>query len=554
MPPRSPVMRNKLLVRALVCLSLPAFALQAANPELLQKVWSARWISVAGASPFDYGVYHFRRSFDLPAPPASFLIHVTADNRYKLYVNGEFVSLGPARGDLHHWRYDSLDIASHLRTGRNVLAAVVWNFGEKAPEAQTTNQTGFLRAGRYRRRAHRRYRQGMEMRSRRRLLPCPRRARNVSLLFRRRPRRSVGCPPPSVGLGAACLRRFRLVRALRLQRRLAARCAGWSQSLDAGAAQYPARRAERLSPSPFSVAGPTARQFPPTRKPSSCSIRHFSPPAIPNSPSAEAKTPASKSATPNRSFSPASAIKAIATKSKASNSSALATSSSPMAALTADSKPFGGEPGVICASPSKPPISPFRSTIFTASTPAILSTRKARFDAGSPEIQKILDTGWRTARLCAHETYMDCPYYEQLQYVGDTRVQSLVSLYMTGDGRLMRNAIESHRFLAQRRRRNLQPRALPPPAIHPAVLPLVDRHAARLLDVSGRSGFRRSHAPRRPRRALVLRRPPAGRWIPRQPALVELRRLDQGMGRRRPAQVQGTNSAPLDLQLLLAYQ
>jgi len=57
-------------------------------------------------------------------------------------------------------------------------------------------------------------------------------------------------------------------------------------------------------------------------------------------------------------------------------------------------------------------------------------------------LQKILDVGWHTGRLCAHETYMDCPYYEQLQYVGDTRVQSLVSLYTTGDARLMRNAIE----------------------------------------------------------------------------------------------------------------
>jgi alpha-L-rhamnosidase len=37
---------------------------------------------------------------------------------------------------------------------------------------------------------------------------------------------------------------------------------------------------------------------------------------------------------------------------------------------------------------------------------------------------------------------MDCPYYEQLQYVGDTRVQSLVSLYTAGDAHLMRNAIE----------------------------------------------------------------------------------------------------------------
>ena len=76
-----------------------------------------------------------------------FLIHVTADNRYKLYVNGELVSLGPARGDLHHWRYESVDIAPHLKTGKNVLAAVVWNFGELAPEAQITNRTGLAGPG-----------------------------------------------------------------------------------------------------------------------------------------------------------------------------------------------------------------------------------------------------------------------------------------------------------------------------------------------------------------------------------------------------------------------
>ncbi|MCI0333827.1 MAG: alpha-rhamnosidase, partial [Planctomycetes bacterium] len=68
--------------------------------------------------------------------------------------------------------------------------------------------------------------------------------------------------------------------------------------------------------------------------------------------------------------------------------------------------------------------------------------RKARWDGGPEELQRILDVGWRTARLDAHESYMDCPYYEQLQYAGDTRIQGLVSLYMSGDGRLLRNAIE----------------------------------------------------------------------------------------------------------------
>ncbi|HEV7499376.1 MAG TPA: alpha-L-rhamnosidase C-terminal domain-containing protein, partial [Vicinamibacteria bacterium] len=67
---------------------------------------------------------------------------------------------------------------------------------------------------------------------------------------------------------------------------------------------------------------------------------------------------------------------------------------------------------------------------------------RARLEAGAPELDRILEVGWRTARLCAHESYMDCPYYEQLQYAGDTRIQALVSLFMTGDGRLMRNAIE----------------------------------------------------------------------------------------------------------------
>jgi hypothetical protein len=67
--------------------------------------------------------------------------------------------------------------------------------------------------------------------------------------------------------------------------------------------------------------------------------------------------------------------------------------------------------------------------------------QKAAFSSNDTSLKQIWDVGWRTARLCAGETYFDCPYYEQLQYEGDTRIQSLISLYVTGDDRLMRKAI-----------------------------------------------------------------------------------------------------------------
>jgi hypothetical protein len=66
----------------------------------------------------------------------------------------------------------------------------------------------------------------------------------------------------------------------------------------------------------------------------------------------------------------------------------------------------------------------------------------ASFACNDSSLQTLWRIGWRTARLCAGETYFDCPYYEQLQYEGDTRIQALISLYVSGDDRLMRKAID----------------------------------------------------------------------------------------------------------------
>ncbi|MGE3693233.1 MAG: hypothetical protein AB7F98_17800, partial [Novosphingobium sp.] len=98
--------------------------------------WTASWISDPKASPTETGVYHFRKDIDLAARPSTFPIRVSADNRYRLYVNGIEVASGPARGDLLNWRYETVDIATHLRAGRNTVAALVWNMGEYRPAAQ----------------------------------------------------------------------------------------------------------------------------------------------------------------------------------------------------------------------------------------------------------------------------------------------------------------------------------------------------------------------------------------------------------------------------------
>src|SRR5690606_22471487 len=112
------------------------------------RLWNAKWISEQRDEGLTYGVYHFRKSIELAGKPESFVIHVSADNRYKLYVNGQIVSMGPARGDLYFWNYETVDIAPYLVSGQNVVSALVWNEAEYRPEAQISLRTAFIVQGR----------------------------------------------------------------------------------------------------------------------------------------------------------------------------------------------------------------------------------------------------------------------------------------------------------------------------------------------------------------------------------------------------------------------
>jgi len=70
-------------------------------------------------------LFLFRKSFSLEEKPKSALVKVSADTRYRLYVNGVSVSFGPCKGDAQVWYYEEVDIAPYLKEGENTVAASV---------------------------------------------------------------------------------------------------------------------------------------------------------------------------------------------------------------------------------------------------------------------------------------------------------------------------------------------------------------------------------------------------------------------------------------------
>ncbi|HRI61703.1 MAG TPA: alpha-rhamnosidase, partial [Saprospiraceae bacterium] len=109
-------MSSKSFLPFFLLLSNFIFAQNAPVPRgLLQNYWQARWIAHPTAPAAQYGVFHFRKTFNLPEKPTRFVVHVSADHRYQLFVNGRSVSRGPARSDTWHWNFESLDISPFLQ-------------------------------------------------------------------------------------------------------------------------------------------------------------------------------------------------------------------------------------------------------------------------------------------------------------------------------------------------------------------------------------------------------------------------------------------------------
>ncbi|MBV9081510.1 MAG: alpha-L-rhamnosidase N-terminal domain-containing protein [Acidobacteriaceae bacterium] len=440
-------------------LFVAAQAFAAESHTVVTHVWRAQWIDVPGTLPQGYGVYHFRRAFELTTKPAQFVVYVSADNRYQLYVNGARVSCGAARGDLTHWRYETVDIASQLHVGRNLLAAVVWNDGPYRAVAQITNQTGFV----------------LEAAEPQNLTV------NTGRTWRCVQDGAYSPQPLAADQSTGYY-------ALAANERVdgAKYPWGWEQAdfddsswapaheIDHAAARY-ARDAhnrwmlvateippeEQKPEQAFTVRkseGVTVSQGPlrgaipfgPHTRASVLLDQTYLTTAYP-----EIAVSGGKGSEINLRYAETLFIRKGSGHERSQKGNRDDVEDRQFYGPADTYLPDGGSDRTyrplywrtyrylrleVSTADAPLRIEAIRGTFtaFPFDKRAVFEAKNASEDR---EIQQILSTGWRTARLCAHETYMDCPFYEQLQYAGDARIQMMISLYMTGDSRLMKNGI-----------------------------------------------------------------------------------------------------------------
>jgi hypothetical protein len=450
-------------LRALIAGSL---MIAAAPAAIAQSSSSQGWISHAEAGPTARPiVLHFRRTASLPAKPRAYPVRVTADNRFILFVNGTRVAAGPSTGDIDRWREESIDLAPYMKAGANVVAATVWNGVQplKLPANPTARQISAAQGGAL--------------------------FTNTAPLFQQ----SVATGFRLIGEGGAAA--------------ISTDQPGWRVKRDQGRGfangwaqlkrwYYVAGNPEKIdaAKADFDVAGPqeqgqgwqdavpapdaAKRTLVPDRLPQQLyvpvpfgKVVRTDLPAAKSFPARPVTIPANSKATLllQRDAMLSAYPQIDVSGGKGATIKLLWTEALYDAQrhkgdrdLIEDRKPIGIWDSFI-ADGAKRSFAPLwwrtwryaEITVETKDQPLVLEGLRAfetgypfqqvgKFESDDPQLKQIFDVGWRTARVDAHETYMDTAYWEQLQYVGDTRLQMLISYAVSGDPRLAEQAIDAY--------------------------------------------------------------------------------------------------------------
>lgn len=422
------------------------------NPQLLQGPWPAHWITCPDIQAKAYGVFHFRKTIEVAQVPAHFIIHVSADNRYHLFVNGRSIGRGPARSSFFNWNFGSYDIAPYLKAGKNVIAAQVWNMGEYAPVAQISEQTGFLVQG------------------------DDSLAQSANTGAGWKVFRDTAYSPTALDAGRI-LRSYVAVGACDQinggaypwgWEKTAYNDAGWEQARIISTPVVPSgygtdnkwilapraipqmeekmqrikavRRAAGIQLSPQFLQGKQAVTIPPHTEVTVLLDQSFETVGYPvlkvsGGKGAEIKLTYAEALFDNK------GRKGNRNEVEGKSIRGLYDIFYTDGGKDRDFSPLWVRTWRYIQLDVKTQDDPLKLDDMYGIFSAYPFDHKATFTSNDPSLEDIWSTGWRTARLCAGETYFDCPYYEQLQYEGDTRIQALISLYNTGDDRLVRKAI-----------------------------------------------------------------------------------------------------------------
>lgn len=441
------------LLAVIMSLSVAA---QNINPSILQKQWNARWIAVPSEPAKEYGVYMFRKRLQLSQQPASFTVHVSGDNRYKLFVNGILVSLGPARGDLSYWNFETVDLASYLKAGSNIINAMVWNDGDMRPEGQISNRTAFVLQGDSEKEFVINTNSSWKCMRNNAYKPLP----GIGY-----PAYYVAGPGEFVDMNQA-LQDWMNPDFDDSQWQQATQI-GWGGASPKGISDI---NNWMLVPSPLPQMELKMQRFQSVRMATGIQV--------------PASFPSTKTAFTVPAFTHAvllidqscltNAYPTIIFSKGKNTALSIQYAEALFQSLSTDGgflpkgnrnevegKIFKGRRDSIISNGSahqnftslswrtfryvqlsiNTKEEPLEIEDFYSTFTGYPFQFKAVLTTGNAMMDKMMEIGWRTARSCAIETYMDCPYYEQLQYIGDTRIQALVSLYNSGDDRLVRNAI-----------------------------------------------------------------------------------------------------------------
>lgn len=426
--------------------------LRVSAQQLRNEKWPAQWITAPDASAQTYGVLLFRKTLQLPARPDTFRVHVSADPRFRLYVNGHLVGVGPAAGHPEHWRYETFDLAPYLQRGENVLAAIVWHSGEDQPQSLLSLRPAWLLQGATQREA----------------------VANTDPSWRVRP--GAAWSPTHVNLQTyyvagpgECFRADQYPWAWE-QAGYSAQTWSKPQLLQPGIPAgywFPWYEGWSLEPDPLPAQSYSRLPAPALRESVGLASVRYRPDSSLTIPAHRAVRLLLDQGQLTTAY-----LRLLWSGGKGANIR-VAYAESLMDSFplwknnrnAVAGKKLYGIYDSIC--PDGGPNRQWESLwwrtwrylelrIHTGAEPLQLAavqgwytaypfTLRARFETESAELATMWQVGWRTAQLCAHETYMDCPYYERLQYVGDTRIQALVSYLGTGDDRLARNAIDQIR-------------------------------------------------------------------------------------------------------------